>query len=86
MEVDYFIDLPEPYYSAIFQAAKKIAKAIQEATACRKVCTWIEGFEVPHCHYHVCPIYYDEFRSKRGQAAAPEDLKAMQEKILSHLV
>jgi histidine triad (HIT) family protein len=32
IEVDYFADVPEPYYSAVFQVAKKIAPAIQQAT------------------------------------------------------
>jgi len=30
--IDYFADVPEPYYSAVFQTAKKIAPAIQQAT------------------------------------------------------
>jgi histidine triad (HIT) family protein len=30
--VDYFVDVPEPYYTAIFHTAKKIAPAIQQAT------------------------------------------------------
>ena len=86
IEIDYFIDVPEPYYTAVFQAAKTIARAIQETTQCRRVCAWIEGFEVPHWHYHVCPIYDNEFRMKRGKSADPEELKSMQEKILTHLV
>lgn len=32
IEVDYFVDVPEPYYSAVFQTAKKIAPAIRQAT------------------------------------------------------
>lgn len=32
IEVDYFADVPEPYYSAVFQTAKHIAPAIQKAT------------------------------------------------------
>lgn len=32
IEVDYFVDVSEPYYSAVFATAKKIAPAIQQAT------------------------------------------------------
>jgi histidine triad (HIT) family protein len=32
VEIDYFVDVPEPYYSAVFATAKKIAPAIQKAT------------------------------------------------------
>lgn len=42
VEVDYFVDVPEPYYSAVFQAAKKISKAIQSATGCLRVCAVIK--------------------------------------------
>ena len=55
VEVDHFVDVPEPYYSAIFQTAKKLAPAIKEATGCNRVCTTFLGYEVPHCHYHLIP-------------------------------
>lgn len=38
IEVDHFSDVPEPYYSAIFQTAKKLSPAIQQATGCKRVC------------------------------------------------
>jgi histidine triad (HIT) family protein len=37
IEVDYFVDVPEPYYSAVFHTAKKITPAIQQATGCARV-------------------------------------------------
>lgn len=39
IEVDHFALVPEPYYSAIFQTAKKLAPALQKATGCKRVCT-----------------------------------------------
>ena len=39
IEIDHFADVPEPYYSAIFQAAKKLSPAIQQATGCKRICT-----------------------------------------------
>ena len=32
IEVDHFSEVPEPYYSAIFTAAKRISLAISKAT------------------------------------------------------
>lgn len=32
IEVDHFFDLPEPYYTALFQTAKILAPALQQAT------------------------------------------------------
>jgi histidine triad (HIT) family protein len=37
VEVDSFLDLKEPAYSAVFLAAKPISRAIQLATGCRRV-------------------------------------------------
>ena len=61
VEIDYFVDVPEPYYSAVFRAAKPLSKAIHEVTGCVRVGTIIAGFDVPHFHYHLIPMfdYYD---------------------------
>lgn len=86
VEVDHFSDVPEPYYSAIFQTAKKLSKAIEQATGCTRVCTAFLGFQVSHCHYQLLPIMNeDEFVWKQVDTWQPEDLKSMQEKILSFL-
>ena len=55
IEIDHFADVPEPYYTAIFQAAKKLSSPIQQATGCNRVATLFIGYEVPHCHYHLIP-------------------------------
>ena len=57
VEVDYFVDVPEPYFSAVFSVSKEVAKAIQKATECKRVGTIIAGFDVPHFHYHLIPTY-----------------------------
>ncbi len=56
IEVDAFFEVPEPYYSQIFKNAKIIAQAIKNVTKCKRVATIIQGFEVPHCHYHLIPV------------------------------
>ena len=86
IEVDYFLDLEEPYYSAVFQAAKKIAPAIQAATKCKRVGTAIMGFEVPHFHYHLIPMdsLADCDLTVKLQVKE-EELKVIHEKILEHM-
>lgn len=56
IEIDYFIDVPEPYYSAVFFNAKMIAQAIQKVTGCVRVGTVIAGWDIPHFHYHLIPM------------------------------
>lgn len=85
-ERDHFADVPEPYYSAIFQTAKLITPAIQKATDCKRICTQFIGYEIPHCHYHLIPTNSIIDISKSSSEKAEEiDLKNMQEKILSFL-
>lgn len=87
IEVNHFSDLPEPYYSAIFQAAKRLSPAIQRATGCTRVCTMFVWYEVPHCHYHLIPTdSIDDLDHQKARKADPEDLKMMQEKILKEFL
>ncbi len=86
LEIDHFADVPEPYYSAIFQAAKKLAPAIKKATECTRVCTMFIGYEVPHCHYHLLPTNtIDEVNFVTKPQANSDDLKYMQGKIIAFL-
>lgn len=86
IEIDHFADVPEPYYSAIFQAAKKLSPAIQKATGCTRVCTLFVGYEIPHCHYHLVPTNTLSDVNFSGKPQADmQELQQMQEKILSEL-
>jgi histidine triad (HIT) family protein len=86
LEVDSFMDLPEPYYSAVFKNAQLIAKAIKKATNCPRVGTIIAGFEVPHFHYHLIPAWsIPELSFTRAQKRSPEEMLDIQKKIIAYL-
>ena len=86
IEIDHFADVPEPYYSAIFLAAKKLSPAIQKATGCARICAAFLGYQIPHCHYQLLPTNSEkDFVWKNVAQADMEELKTMQEKILSEL-
>lgn len=86
IQVDYFVDLPEPYYSAVFRNAKPLARAIHEATGCKRVGTVIAGWDVAHFHYHLIPMFeYHDLDPRRGVALSAAENQAMQQKILSAL-
>jgi histidine triad (HIT) family protein len=87
IEVDQIWQVPEPYYSKIFENGKLIAQAISKSTNCLRVCSWVEGFAIPHAHYHICPFFKEEgeFWSKKGLAETPENLLKMQQLIISNL-
>ena len=87
IEIDYFLDVPEPYYSAVFAAAKKLAPAIQKATKTKRIATQIIGVDVPHFHYHLAPIQEGQGSPFRGEPkkASEEELQEIQAKILENL-
>jgi histidine triad (HIT) family protein len=86
VEVDYFIEVPEPFYSKVFQAARPLARAIHQVTGCRRVGTVIAGFDVPHFHYHLMPLFgVEDLDLTRGrERPASENLK-MQAEIVAAL-
>ena len=57
VEVDHFYEVPEPYYSAVFAAARLLAPAIRAATGSERVATLTLGWDVPHFHYHLIPLF-----------------------------
>jgi len=86
LEVDHYLDCPEPYYSAVFAAAQVVGKAIKQVTGCPRVGTAIVGFEVPHFHYHVVPLWsLRDLDFSRGKKASKEELEAMRDRIVKAL-
>jgi len=85
IEVDSFTEVPEPYYSAVFKAAQKISIALQKATNCNRVGTMILGWDVPHFHYHLIPMWSVGDIKGKIKNLPPEKMKLIQEKIISKL-
>jgi histidine triad (HIT) family protein len=86
IEIDHFSDVPEPYSSAIFQTAKKLAPAIKQATNCTRVCSMFVGYEIPHCHYHLIPTNQtQDLDHTLAHPIESQDLEEMQKKIISFL-
>ncbi len=87
VEIDHFADLPDEYLQAIFLAAKKIAPALKKVTNCARVCAKFEGFEIPHCHFHLLPANSTEDSNFKPSARADDAILAeLQAKIISELV
>lgn len=86
VEVDYFLDVPEPYYSAVFRAAKKLGRAIHAVTGCQRVGTVIAGWDVPHFHYHLIPMFdYHDLDPRRGRQLSHEENLDLQSRIVAAL-
>ncbi len=86
VEIDEFQNLPAPYSEKIFPLSQKIAKVVKEVTGCPRVGIAYVGFEVPHCHCHIIPLWGPmDLDFRNAKVAKKEDLQRMQEKILAYL-
>lgn len=54
--VDHWIDLPPDLNAAVFEVARTVGAALQEAFRPVKVGMLIVGEEVPHAHVHLIPF------------------------------
>jgi histidine triad (HIT) family protein len=86
-EEDKFFDLSEEELAGMMAFARPIAKAIEKAFPCNRCGISVVGLEVPHAHMHLLPINEaDDLNFTRPKLKlSPEELKAVQEKILAEL-
>lgn len=82
--VDRLFDIPEPQYSALFAAARRLSAPILKATGAKRMGLVVEGFLVPHAHLHLVPLHGgNELDFRRAKKAPPEELAAMASAIKS---
>lgn len=86
-EVDNMFDLPDEYLSEMLVFAKPIAKAIERSFPCNRCGISVIGLEVPHAHMHLIPISSanDLNFNQEKMKFSPEEMKKIQEKIISRL-
>jgi histidine triad (HIT) family protein len=81
IEVDYFVDVPEPFYSEVFNSAKVLAPVLTMVTWKQRVATQIIGVDVPHFHYHLIPIDNVTDMHQKWVTANPDQLLYVQQQI-----
>lgn len=87
LSIDKIWDLPDDCLAEIFLFAKPIAAAIEKAFPCNRCGLSVVGIEVPHAHMHLVPLNSADdlnFTSKKLKPS-PDELKVVQQKILSNL-
>ncbi len=86
-EVDNMFDLPEEYLKEMLVFARPIAKAIEKSFNCNRCGIEVIGLEVPHAHLHLVPINSanDLNFTREKLKLSPEEMKKIQEKIISNL-
>jgi histidine triad (HIT) family protein len=85
-EVDHFFEVESPEYEKMFEVSKKISKAVKKVTNCVRVGVAVQGFEVPHAHIHLIPLWEPkEFSFDRQKERTETEMKEIQEKLLRAL-
>lgn len=86
-EIDQFFDMTPDLLSEMLVFAQPIAKAIERSFDCKRVGIAAIGLEVPHAHLHLVPINSanDLNFTREKMKLSPEEMKACQQKILSHV-
>ena len=87
IEVDKLFDVPDDYLSGMLVFAKPIAHAIEKSFRCDRCGISVIGLEVPHAHIHLMPISSanDLNFTRPKSKTTPEELKVIQQKIVSNL-
>lgn len=56
-QVDHFDDLDDDTYQAVMQTVKTVSQRIRNTLNPQRVGLVVFGFDVPHAHVHVIPLY-----------------------------
>jgi histidine triad (HIT) family protein len=86
-EVDKMFDLPQDILKGLLVFAQPIANAIEKSFDCNRCGMSAIGIEVPHAHLHLIPINTanDLNFTQEKMKFSDEEMKAVQEKIISNL-
>lgn len=88
-DIDYAFDLDDDSYIHLFQIAKKIAKASDNALNAVRTCLVVEGFDVPHVHIKIYPMQNTEEAlgsiMPKGKEANDEELAVIAMQITKAL-
>ena len=55
-EIDHWLEVPAELQAHLFDVSRRIGEAQMRAFEPDRIGLVIAGFEVPHCHIHVCPV------------------------------
>jgi histidine triad (HIT) family protein len=80
--VDYFFDLDELDYRLLFDVARLLANHLRIAMDAKKIGIAVKGFQVPHAHLHLVPLYKSgELDFRLRESPAYEELERIARKI-----
>lgn len=87
-ENDYIFNLSDEDYVSLTAFARKVAKAMERAIACKRIGVAVIGLEVPHAHIHLIPINEEKDMSfSKPKLTFPvEEMQSIADAIAKELV
>lgn len=85
LQVDQFVELPEPDYTALMRSVQKVAQRMRDVLQPKRVGLQVVGLDVPHVHVHVIAFdTLEEYRELPDQSQEPdhEKLAALAKKLM----
>jgi histidine triad (HIT) family protein len=81
-EVAYLFDLSADEQAALWRAVATVESKVRRATACKRVCMMVVGWEVPHVHVHLVPTHHpSDFQVPPKMKQTSEQLAALAQRI-----
>lgn len=82
-EVVHWTELPASLLASLMQFGQRVACALEQVVACKRVALSILGLEVPHVHIHLLPIEQEEDANLQGSRInlTPQEMQQLAESI-----
>lgn len=83
-QIDHLDDCDPELYRAVFDTVHKISRLLKKALKPLRVVLVVHGFEIPHAHVHVVPVYTGQelhLASKDREEPGPNELKSLREQL-----
>ena len=77
VEVQFIWDLDDATYLHLWEVSRMIAKRIEDAFHPTRVGVLVKGFDVPHAHIHILPLYENDDIKERSDFSAEPDHDAL---------
>jgi histidine triad (HIT) family protein len=82
VEEDYIFRLDDQTVGDLMIFAKKVALAIEEVVACKRISVAVMGLEVPHTHIHLIPIQNEgDLNFANKKSISQEEMISIAEQI-----
>jgi histidine triad (HIT) family protein len=77
-------NLDEALFDKVMHRVRYVAQILRAKFDCKKVCVFVEGYDIPHAHVHLVPTNSPEdFDQKLARPATKEELEEVQKLLVS---